>query len=153
MFHGSICHFITQSQSKYKTTVTFFFYHFQTTCYILVITIANIANLASTAMSITIQRDWVVVVAGQDSSKLAGRCLLSTGGLSSDVGLIWSVIRSHVQLGGLWTPDADSLTFLFLFFYVTAVFHSLWQAARKIWSHGAQHFELVDPYQSACASS
>ncbi|CAG5865903.1 unnamed protein product [Menidia menidia] len=43
----------------------------ETTCYILVITIANIANLASTAMSITIQRDWVVVVAGQDSSKLA----------------------------------------------------------------------------------
>ncbi|KAK9969117.1 hypothetical protein ABG768_027317 [Culter alburnus] len=42
-----------------------------TTCYILVITIANIANLASTAMSITIQRDWVVVVAGDDRSKLA----------------------------------------------------------------------------------
>lgn len=42
-----------------------------TTCYVLVITIANIANLASTATSITIQRDWVVVVAGQDSSKLA----------------------------------------------------------------------------------
>ncbi|XP_024141827.1 solute carrier family 40 member 1 [Oryzias melastigma] len=42
-----------------------------TVCYILVITIANIANLASTATSITIQRDWVVVVAGQDSSKLA----------------------------------------------------------------------------------
>lgn len=47
---------------------------FQTFCYIMVITIANIANLASTAMSITIQRDWVVVVAGQDSSKLAGQC-------------------------------------------------------------------------------
>lgn len=47
---------------------------FQTVCYIMVITIANIANLASTAMSITIQRDWVVVVAGQDSSRLAGRC-------------------------------------------------------------------------------
>uniref|UniRef100_A0A8C7YT67 Solute carrier family 40 member n=1 Tax=Oryzias sinensis TaxID=183150 RepID=A0A8C7YT67_9TELE len=42
-----------------------------TVCYILVITIANIANLASTATAITIQRDWVVVVAGQDSSKLA----------------------------------------------------------------------------------
>lgn len=41
------------------------------TCYILVISIANVANLASTATSITIQRDWVVVVAGQDSSKLA----------------------------------------------------------------------------------
>ncbi len=39
----------------------------------MVITIANIANLASTAMSITIQRDWVVVVAGNDRSKLAGQ--------------------------------------------------------------------------------
>lgn len=48
----------------------------QTTCYILVIFIANIANLASTATSITIQRDWVVVVAGQDSNKLAGQCFL-----------------------------------------------------------------------------
>lgn len=88
VFGEQPCHFITQSQSKYKTTVNYFLNYFQTTCYILVITIANIANLASTAMSITIQRDWVVVVAGQDSSKLAGRCLLSTGGLSSDVGLI-----------------------------------------------------------------
>lgn len=43
----------------------------------MVITIANIANLASTATSITIQRDWVVVVAGQDSSKLAGQYFLS----------------------------------------------------------------------------
>ncbi|XP_068602470.1 solute carrier family 40 member 1 [Brachionichthys hirsutus] len=42
-----------------------------TACYILVITIANIANLASTATAITIQRDWVVVVAGQDSNTLA----------------------------------------------------------------------------------
>ncbi|XP_061082313.1 solute carrier family 40 member 1-like [Conger conger] len=42
-----------------------------TACYILVITIANIANLASTATSITIQRDWILVVAGQDRSRLA----------------------------------------------------------------------------------
>lgn len=61
-----------------------FFLFLQTTCYILVITIANIANLASTATSITIQRDWVVVVAGQDSSKLAG------------------------EERRLWTPAADS---------------------------------------------
>lgn len=59
---------------------------FQTTCYILVITIANVANLASTATSITIQRDWVVVVAGQDSSKLAGQCLLPAAGSSLNVG-------------------------------------------------------------------
>ncbi|XP_053326596.1 solute carrier family 40 protein member 1-like [Spea bombifrons] len=42
-----------------------------TACYIFVITIANIANLASTATSIAIQRDWIVVVAGDDRSKLA----------------------------------------------------------------------------------
>ncbi|XP_014381800.1 solute carrier family 40 member 1 isoform X1 [Alligator sinensis] len=42
-----------------------------TLCYILVITIANIANLASTATAITIQRDWIVVVAGEDRSRLA----------------------------------------------------------------------------------
>ncbi|XP_008833858.1 solute carrier family 40 member 1 [Nannospalax galili] len=42
-----------------------------TACYILIITIANIANLASTATAITIQRDWIVVVAGEDRSRLA----------------------------------------------------------------------------------
>ncbi|XP_069790827.1 solute carrier family 40 member 1 isoform X2 [Narcine bancroftii] len=42
-----------------------------TGCYILVITFANIANLASTAMGISIQRDWIIVVAGEDRSKLA----------------------------------------------------------------------------------
>lgn len=42
-----------------------------TSCYILIITVANIANLASTATSITIQRDWIVVVAGENRSKLA----------------------------------------------------------------------------------
>uniref|UniRef100_J3SFB8 Solute carrier family 40 member n=1 Tax=Crotalus adamanteus TaxID=8729 RepID=J3SFB8_CROAD len=42
-----------------------------TLCYILVISIANIANLASTATGITIQRDWVVVVAGDNRSTLA----------------------------------------------------------------------------------
>ncbi|KAM4836305.1 ferroportin [Thomomys bottae] len=42
-----------------------------TSCYILIITIANIANLASTATAITIQRDWIVVVAGEDRRRLA----------------------------------------------------------------------------------
>ncbi|XP_055967872.1 solute carrier family 40 member 1 isoform X2 [Sorex fumeus] len=42
-----------------------------TSCYIMIITIANVANLASTATAITIQRDWIVVVAGEDRSKLA----------------------------------------------------------------------------------
>lgn len=51
------------------------------------ISIANIANLASTATSITIQRDWVVVVAGQDSNKLAGQCLLISGSFMARRGL------------------------------------------------------------------
>lgn len=53
--------------------ILFSFILHQTTCYIMVISIANIANLASTATSITIQRDWVVVVAGEDRNKLAGQ--------------------------------------------------------------------------------
>ncbi|XP_043549570.1 solute carrier family 40 member 1-like isoform X4 [Chiloscyllium plagiosum] len=39
-------------------------------CYTLVIVIGVIADLASTAMSIAIQRDWIIVVAG-DSDKLS----------------------------------------------------------------------------------
>ncbi|XP_068091573.1 ferroportin-like isoform X2 [Hyperolius riggenbachi] len=40
-------------------------------CYIFVIAIADVANLASTAMSITLQRDWIVVVAGGNKNQLA----------------------------------------------------------------------------------
>ncbi|XP_077137535.1 ferroportin-like [Ranitomeya variabilis] len=43
----------------------------QTLGYVLVITIANVANLTSTAMSIVIQRDWIVAVAGDDRGNLA----------------------------------------------------------------------------------
>ncbi|XP_075464530.1 ferroportin-like isoform X1 [Ascaphus truei] len=43
-----------------------------TSCYILVIIIASIANLGSTATGITIERDWIVVVAGGDKCTLAG---------------------------------------------------------------------------------
>ncbi|XP_039613843.1 solute carrier family 40 member 1 [Polypterus senegalus] len=42
-----------------------------TVCYIFIITIANVANLASTAMGITIQRDWIIVVAGENRNRLA----------------------------------------------------------------------------------
>lgn len=65
-----------RTKHLFVDTITFpnsIFVALQTTCYIMVISIANIANLASTAMSITIQRDWVVVVAGDDRSNLAGQ--------------------------------------------------------------------------------
>lgn len=74
---------------------------FQTICYVLVITIANIANLASTATSITIQRDWVVVVAGQDSNKLAGQWLLITGCVITQRG--FHVIPYQLSSPRLWS--------------------------------------------------
>ncbi|OCT61384.1 solute carrier family 40 member 1 [Xenopus laevis] len=43
-----------------------------TVCYILVIIIASIANIGSTATGIIIERDWIVVVAGGDKCTLAG---------------------------------------------------------------------------------
>ncbi|XP_078539819.1 ferroportin-like [Lissotriton helveticus] len=42
-----------------------------TICYLVVITIGTIATLASTATSITIQRDWIIVVAGENRTCLA----------------------------------------------------------------------------------
>ncbi|KAG2459368.1 S40A1 protein, partial [Polypterus senegalus] len=59
----------------------------QTVCYIFIITIANVANLASTAMGITIQRDWIIVVAGENRNRLASKsvcvcvCGYQTGGV------------------------------------------------------------------------
>ncbi|XP_069589946.1 ferroportin [Ranitomeya imitator] len=67
-----ICGIILMLVFMYKTELLSMYQGWLLTiCYILVITIANIANLASTATAITIQRDWIVVVAGDDRSKLA----------------------------------------------------------------------------------
>lgn len=80
---SSVINHITAVALLHKLITCNPFFCFQTTCYILVITIANIANLASTATSISIQRDWVVVVAGQDSNQLAGQCFLSNASFIS----------------------------------------------------------------------
>ncbi|XP_006113394.2 ferroportin [Pelodiscus sinensis] len=67
-----LCGIILMIVFLFKTQLMTLYYGWLLTmCYILVITIANIANLASTATTITIQRDWIVVVAGDDRSKLA----------------------------------------------------------------------------------
>ncbi|XP_067405143.1 ferroportin [Emydura macquarii macquarii] len=67
-----LCGIILMIVFLFKTQLLTLYYGWLLTmCYILVITIANIANLASTATTITIQRDWIVVVAGEDRSKLA----------------------------------------------------------------------------------
>ncbi|XP_041057179.1 solute carrier family 40 member 1-like isoform X1 [Carcharodon carcharias] len=55
----------------YKTQITILWNGWmKIVCYTLVIVIGVIADLASTAMSIAIQRDWIIVIAG-DSDKLS----------------------------------------------------------------------------------
>lgn len=39
----------------------------------VVIVLADVANLASTALNIAIQRDWIVVITGYNRSHLAGK--------------------------------------------------------------------------------
>ncbi|XP_074841595.1 ferroportin-like [Carettochelys insculpta] len=41
-------------------------------CYAVVIFLADVANLASTALTITIQKDWIVVITGDNRGQLAG---------------------------------------------------------------------------------
>ncbi|XP_077453977.1 ferroportin [Stigmatopora argus] len=41
-------------------------------CYTVVIVLADVANLASTALTIAIQRDWIIVITGYNRGHLAG---------------------------------------------------------------------------------
>lgn len=43
----------------------------------MVIVLANVANLASTALTIAIQRDWIVVITGYNRGHLAGMAFTS----------------------------------------------------------------------------
>ncbi|XP_063285524.1 solute carrier family 40 member 1-like [Pelobates fuscus] len=68
----TICGIILMVIFMYKAELTAQNNWILTLCYALVIIIASIANLGSTATGITIERDWVVVVAGGDKCALAG---------------------------------------------------------------------------------
>lgn len=46
-------------------------------CYTVVIVLADVANLASTALTIAIQRDWIVVITGYNRGHLAGEDIQS----------------------------------------------------------------------------
>jgi len=45
-------------------------------CYTVVIVLADVANLASTALTIAIQRDWIVVITGYNRGHLAGEGIM-----------------------------------------------------------------------------
>uniref|UniRef100_A0A8C1DRB5 Solute carrier family 40 member n=1 Tax=Cyprinus carpio carpio TaxID=630221 RepID=A0A8C1DRB5_CYPCA len=103
-----------------------------TTCYIMVITIANIANLASTAMSITIQRDWVVVVAGDDRSKLAD---------------MNATVRIIDQLTNILAPMLVGQIMAFGSHFIGCGFISGW----NLFSMGLEYFLLWKVYQKTPA--
>lgn len=45
----------------------------------MVIVLADVANLASTALTIAIQRDWIVVITGYNRGHLAGEKTITHG--------------------------------------------------------------------------
>ncbi|OCT75749.1 solute carrier family 40 member 1 [Xenopus laevis] len=58
---------------SYKTEIEHIWHGWLTVfCYAVVIILADLANLASTALTITIQKDWIVVITGENRSHLAG---------------------------------------------------------------------------------
>ncbi|XP_053327955.1 solute carrier family 40 member 1-like [Spea bombifrons] len=67
-----LCGIILMVIFEYKLQFTMHNSWILTVCYILVIIIASIANLGSTATGITIEKDWIVVVAANDRCALAG---------------------------------------------------------------------------------
>ncbi|KAE8580127.1 hypothetical protein XENTR_v10024317 [Xenopus tropicalis] len=66
------CGIILMMVFRYKDQVTTQHKWLLTVCYILVILIATIANIGSTATGIIIERDWIVVLSGGDKYTLAG---------------------------------------------------------------------------------
>lgn len=44
----------------------------------VVIVLADVANLASTALNIAIQRDWIVVITGYNRGHLAGKIIINS---------------------------------------------------------------------------
>lgn len=67
-------------------------------CYTVLITLAAVANLAGTALTITIQRDWIVSLTGGNGSQLAGEQSHPTSYQSSDllkngIGELFGVLR------------------------------------------------------------
>ncbi|XP_067417818.1 ferroportin-like [Emydura macquarii macquarii] len=58
---------------SYKTEIEQLWHGwFTVVCYAVVIILADLANLASTALTITIQKDWIVVITGDNRGQLAG---------------------------------------------------------------------------------
>ncbi|KAM9487749.1 ferroportin [Clarias gariepinus] len=69
----TICSIVLMLVFSYKKWIEQVWYGWLTVvCYMVVIVLADVANLASTALNISIQRDWIVVITGDNRGHLAG---------------------------------------------------------------------------------
>lgn len=70
----------------------------------MVIVLADVANLASTALTIAIQRDWIVVITGYNRGHLAGK-------------EIWYWCRLLFLKIILWKHTNPPVLFCFYYYY------------------------------------
>ncbi|XP_068615143.1 ferroportin [Brachionichthys hirsutus] len=69
----TVCSFVLMLVFLYKQRIEQIWDGWLTVvCYTVVIILADVANLASTALTIAIQRDWIVVITGYNRGHLAG---------------------------------------------------------------------------------
>lgn len=69
-------------------------------CYTVVIVLADVANLASTALTIAIQRDWIVVITGYNRGHLAG-----------EIYSMFMHILSYISTLSLWNAALGLVSF------------------------------------------
>lgn len=70
-------------------------------CYTVVIVLANIANLASTALTIAIQRDWIVVITGYNRGHLAGTTAISVRVMLKRTNRLLSPVQTKLKVDAL----------------------------------------------------
>ncbi|XP_045568753.1 solute carrier family 40 member 1-like [Salmo salar] len=103
-------------------------------CYTVVIVLADVANLASTALTIAIQRDWIVVITGYNRGHLAGMNatmrridqvtnILAPLAVGQVMTLASNVIGCGFILG--WEPGVLIVEFIFLSFRVYRIVPAL----------------------------
>ncbi|KAM4874037.1 ferroportin-like [Thomomys bottae] len=114
-------------------------------CYASVITLAAMANLAGTALTITIQRDWIVSLTGSNRGQLAGmnaavrrldQVISIFAPLSVGQVMTWA---SHV-IGCGFILGWNLLSLLVEFLFLSRVFQLVPQLAVKPQQHTMGHF-------------
>ncbi|ELK12580.1 Solute carrier family 40 member 1 [Pteropus alecto] len=118
---------------------------FTVACYVAMITLAALANLASTALTITIERDWFVSLTGDNRGQLAGmnaavrrldRILNIFAPLSVGQVMTWA---SHV-IGCGFILGWNLISLLVEFLFLSRVYQLVLQLAIKPQQQAGEHF-------------